>query len=240
MYTLRFRTALIFTTILCFASSASADRRKYVWTYGTGIMSPEESELEFYQTTKLSESNSWEYRIELEHGLSPRADLSVYQIFTQADGESFKWDAFQIRTRYRLAEPGKIAFDPVLYLEYNRRLDLKKQNKLEGKLLLARDFGKVNLAVNPVYEFFWAPGDPVHEAGIDLGFSYELSYKFALGLESTSRYEMLKNAEDETSSYVGPTMSFATGSIYYTVGYAWGITDDSDDARVRFILGAHL
>jgi hypothetical protein len=51
---------------------------------------------------------------------------------------------------------------------------------------------------------------------------------------------MLKKGNDETSSYFGPTFSFATGSVYYTVGYAWGLTDDSNDARVRFILGAHL
>ena len=232
--------AIALLIIVLAVPSSFADRRKYVWTYGTAIMSPDESELEFYQTTKIDNTNSWEYRIELEHGISPRADLAIYQIFSQADGSSLEWDAFQIRTRYRLAEPGKAAFDPVLYLEYNRKLDLKKQNKLEGKLLLAKDFDKVNLAINPVYEFFWAPGDPVHEVGLDVGLAYELSYKLTVALESTSRYEMLKDLEDETSSYFGPTFSFATGSVYYTVGYAWGLTDDSNDARARFILGADL
>lgn len=231
---------ILFLIIVLAAPSSFADRRKYVWTYGTAIMSPDESELEFYQTTRLDNTNSWEYRIELEHGISSRADFSVYQIFTQADGGSFKWDAFQLRTRYRLAAPGTVPFDPVLYLEYNRKLDLAKQNKLEGKLLLAKDFDKVNLAINPVYEFFWAPGDPIHEVGLDIGLSYEVSYKFTIALESTSRYEMLKDLEDESSSYFGPTISFATGSVYYTAGYAWGLTDDSNDARVRFILGAHL
>lgn len=236
-----FRTLAIALLIIVLAVPSSfADRRKYVWTYGTAIMSPDESELEFYQTTRIDNANSWEYRIELEHGISSRADMSVYQIFTQADGGSLKWDAFQVRTRYRLAEPGKVAFDPVLYLEYNRKVDLSKQNKLEGKLLLAEDFDKVNLAINPVYEFFWAPGDPIHEFGLDVGLSYELTYKFTIALESTSRYEILKDADNETSSYFGPTISFATGSVYYTAGYAWGLTDDSNDARVRFILGAHL
>ena len=135
---------------------------------------------------------------------------------------------------------GKVKFDPVLYLEYNRKVDLSKQNKLEGKLLLAEDFNKVNLAINPVYEFFWAPGDPIHEFGLDVGLAYELTYKFTIALESTSRYEILKDEDNETSSYFGPTISFATGSVYYTAGYAWGLTDDSNDARVRFILGAHL
>lgn len=232
--------SIILLIIILAVPSSFADRRKYVWTYGTGLMSPDESELEFYQTTRIDDANSWEYRVELEHGISSRIDFSVYQIFTQADGSSFKWDAFQLRTRYRLAEPGTVSFDPVIYLEYNRKLDLSKQNKLEAKLLLAKDFEKVNLAINPVYEFFWAPGDPVHEVGIDVGLSYELSYKFTLGIESTSRHEMLKDSSDESSSYFGPTISFASGSVYYTAGYAWGLTDDSNDARIRFILGAHL
>lgn len=236
-----FRTFAIALLIIVLAVPSSfADRRKYVWTYGTAIMSPNESELEFYQTTRIDNANSWEYRIELEHGISSRADMSVYQIFSQADGGSLKWDAFQLRTRYRLAEPGKVAFDPVLYLEYSRKVDLSKQNKFEGKLLLAKDFDKVNLAINPIYEFFWAPGDPIHEFGLDVGLSYELTYKLAIALETSSRYEILKGADNETSSYFGPTISFATGSVYYTAGYAWGLTDDSNDARVRFILGALL
>jgi hypothetical protein len=220
--------------------SVFADRRKYVWTYQYATIAPGEAELEFYQTAKLDQSDSWEYRIEVEHGLTPKWDLSIYQIFSQKQDEAFKWDAFQIRTRYRLAEPGEFVLDPILYLEYRRKLDLTQQNKLEGKLILARDFERVNLAINPVYEFFWAPGDPVHEIGLDVGLSYELSYRFSLGLESTSRHEYLENVPDESSSYLGPTFSFATDTMFYTVGYAWGLTDDSNDARVRFLLGVEL
>ncbi|HWR83829.1 MAG TPA: hypothetical protein VN285_11055 [Candidatus Deferrimicrobium sp.] len=227
-------------TILLLSSSVSADRRKYVWTYQFATMAPGTAELELYQTTKLSATDSWEYRIEIEHGLTPRWDLSIYQIFTQKENEAFKWDAFQIRTRYKLAEQGRFLMDPLLYVEYHRKIDLKKQNKLETKLILARDFAKANVAVNPVYEFFWAPGDPVHEIGVDVGLSYELSFKYVVGIESSSRYEFLKGIEDEKASYLGPTVSYAAGPIWYSVGYAWGLTDESDDARVRFLMGIEL
>lgn len=231
---------LIFVTALALlmaVPTVMADRRKYVWTYQYVTIAPEATELEFYQTTKLDKTDSWEYRIEIEHGLTPNWDLSVYQIFVQKEDSSFKWDAVQIRTRYRLAEPGTYFLDPLLYLEYNRKIDLKRQNKLEAKLILGRDFGRWNLSVNPVYEFFWAPGDPVHEAGLDIGLSHELSYKLSIGIESTSRIEFVKNAENEKSSYLGPTISFASGNVFYTLGAAWGLTDHSDDARVRLIMG---
>lgn len=229
---------LICSLVLAMAApSVIADRRKYVWTYGTQTMPEKTSELEFYQTTKLAETDSWEYRIEVEHGLTPRWDFSVYQIFTQGEDEGLKWSAFQFRTRYRLTQPGTVFGDPTLYLEYQRKTDLTAQNKAEAKLLLGHDFDRVNIAVNPVYEFFWAPGDPVHEIGLDVGLSYEFSYRFSAGVESTSRREFLKDADDEVGSYFGPTISFASGTVYYVVGYAWGLTDDSDDARVRFLMG---
>ncbi|MEW5795946.1 MAG: hypothetical protein AB1772_06250 [Candidatus Zixiibacteriota bacterium] len=220
--------------------SGHADRRKYAWTYQYATIAENESELEFYQTAKLDESDQWEYRIEIEHGLTPKWDLSIYQIFAQEEGGPFEWDAFQVRTRYRLAQQGELPLDPILYLEYRRKLDLAAQNKLEAKLILARDFDRVNMSFNPVYEFFWAPGDPVHEVGIDFGLSYEASYRFCFGIESTSRVEFEPDGENSESSYFGPTISFATEGAFYTIGYTRGITDNSNDARVRFLMGVEL
>lgn len=231
---------LLVLALLFLAPATHADRRKFVWTYQYGTIAPDAAEMEFYQTTKLDKTDSWEYRIEVEQGLTPRLDMAVYQIFAQKEGESMSWDAFQIRARYRLAEPGEFFMNPLLYLEYRRKTDLNKQNKLEAKIILGRDFDRLSLAINPVYEFFWAPGDPVHELGLDIGLSYELSYKLAIGLESTSRVEYVKHHDAKTGSYFGPTISFASGKMFYTVGYATGLTDDSNDARVRFIMGVEL
>ena len=232
-----FLAALI---ILIAASAANADRRKFVWTYQPILQQPDGVDLEFYQTTKLSTKDSWEYRLEIEHGLAPNWDMSIYQIFSQNENEALKWDAFQLRTRFRFSSTGSQKFAPVFYLEYKRKIDLKAQNKLETKLIFGRDFDKISIALNPVYEFFWAPGEPRHEYGLDIGLGYELSYKWSIGVESTSRYEIIKNAENETASYLGPTCSFASGPVWYSFGYAWGITDDSDDARARFLMGIGL
>ncbi len=234
------KLTLALLIVLIAAGTTQADRRKFVWTYQPILQVPDGADLEFYQTTKLSTTDSWEYRIEVEHGLSANWDMSVYQIFSQNEGESFKWDDFQLRTRFRLGSPGARGFNPVFYLEYKRKIDLKAQNKVEAKILIGYDVNKFSFAVNPVYEFFWAPGEPLHELGLDLGLAYELSYKVSLGIESTSRYELIKDGENETASYLGPTLSFASGPIWYSVGYAWGLNDNSDDARVRFLMGIGL
>lgn len=232
-------TVLVLTAV---ASATYADRRPFAFTYTNSMIAPEATELEFYQTTRLRSpnANSWEYRFELEHGISERFDLSVYQIFLQTETEKLAWDAFQIRGRYRLATAGKVVGDPVLYLEYQRKLDLKLQNKFEGKLLTTFHSGNLIVAANPVYEFFWAPGDPIHEFGLDAAVGLELSYRFTLGAELLLRREMLKDVEDESKAYFGPGFSLATGGVFYTFGYVWGLTDDSDDARVRLLIGVGL
>ena len=214
-----------------------ADRRNYVWTYQYQTMPAGATELEFYQTTRLREdSDSWEYRIEVEQGLTARWDFSVYEIFAQ--DSALRWDAVQFRTRYRLGEEGQYMLDPLLYLEYQRKTDSSSPNKLEGKLILAKTAGKTNLALNPVYEYFFAPGTE-HEVGLDAGIAYEFSPAVILGLESTTRIEFPED-ETEVGSYFGPTISFASGEWWYSIGGAVGITEESDDARLRFLMGVGL
>jgi len=229
---------IIIVFLLGYVTLAFADRRSYVWTYQYMTMPKGGTELEFYQTTKLAKLDNWEYRLEIEHGLSNRWDFSVYQIFSQVEGRSFKWDAVQFRTRYRLGEEGQWFLDPLLYLEYNRKLDLDKPNKLEGKLILAKTVGRFNLAINPVYEVFFAPGTG-HEAGLDIGLSWQFHPVFILGLESSSRWEFEKGTT-EAKSYLGPTVSLAPGRLWYTVGAAWGVTGTADNARIRFLMGVPL
>lgn len=227
--------ALLFSIL---TADSMADRRNYVWTYQYLTMPKNATELEFYQTTMLSEIEKWEFRFEVEHGLTDYWDLSVYQIFSQLEVNDFTWDAVQLRTRYRFGEEGRWFLDPLLYLEYNRKVDLKLPNKLEGKLVLAKTDSNFNLAINPLYELFFAPGTK-HELGIDAGFSWQFHPSFVAGMESTSRFEV-EDGETVTSSYLGPTVSFASGNWWYTAGVVFGLTDESDDARIRFLMGVEL
>jgi len=233
---LRFPAGLLF--LLFLTAAAHADRRFYVWTYQYQTMPAGNTELELYQTNKLREVDQTELRIELEHGLTTRWDASLYEIFVQNEGGSLKWDSWQLRTRYRFGETGQYFMDPLLYLEYNRKTESSAPNKLEAKIILAKSVERWNLAVNPVYEYFFAP-DSEHEIGLDVGTSWEFNPKFVAGLESTTRMEF-EDGESETASYFGPTVSYASGGFWATVGAAAGITDESDDARVRFITGIDL
>ncbi len=226
---------LMFLSVMTFA-----DRRSYVWTYQYMTMPEGETELELYQTTVMDEPfDEWAYELEIEHGLTKNWDFSVYQVFEQEEGGSLEWHEVKFRTRYKLARD-KYFMDPALYLEYKRSTESTDHNEVEAKLILSKTAGGIDFSVNPVYEYKFAPGTE-HEAGLDMGVSYEFHPSFSLGLESTTRVEpVFESADEEVKSYVGPTLSFASGNWWYNLGGAVGITDDSADGKVRFLMGIHF
>ncbi|HGY56350.1 MAG TPA: hypothetical protein ENK44_11635 [Caldithrix abyssi] len=234
-------TTKIITVIVLFfllVNHSFADRRYYIWTYQYNTISQAETELEFYQTTFLANKDIWEYRLEVEHGLTDRLDFSVYQIFRQIPGESFKWDAVQFRMRYRFGEAGQYFVDPLLYVEYRQRLDASKPKKAEFRLVLAKQLDALNISFNPLYEYFFSPGS-VQELGFDLGLSYEFHPSFMLGIEAVSRAVFYEN-EITTGTYLGPVVSVASGSWWYTFGAGFGMNKLSDTMRIRFIMGVDL
>ncbi len=237
---------LIALIIVIAVPSVQADRRKYAWAYQTHIIAPDATEFEFYQTGKQNsgKSDEWEYRFEIEQGISPKFDFSVYQFFTQTEGSPIKWDAFQFRGRYRFGLAGEVPFDPVFYIEYKRKLENKSsQNKIETKLLVGKDFNKLNISINPVHEYLWADGYASYqELGLDFGLSYAPTFKFSFGFESVSRqYFYSDNSLDNKfKSSIGPTISYATGHTYYTFGLLFGLNDKSDDTQFRLLMGVGL
>ncbi|HDP98186.1 MAG TPA: hypothetical protein ENN22_03255 [bacterium] len=233
---------IIIVIVLFFMSQPLfADRRSYVWTYEYLTMPKGMAEIEHYLTLKLpdvaeKDIHSWEQRLEVEFGITDRWDISIYQIFEQKNGGSFKYSAFQLRTRYRLFEAGALLFDPLLYFEYKRYADLKAPNKLEGKIILARDIGALNMAFNFIEGFEFGGRESEFESEYTFGASYEFAPAFKLGMELFGNFK----SGDEANHYMGPTISFASGKLWYTVGAGLGITDKSNDFRIRALLGIHL
>ncbi|UCD37620.1 MAG: hypothetical protein JSW54_12460, partial [Fidelibacterota bacterium] len=145
--------------IMCLVPLAHvlADQRSYVWTYEYKTVARGEAELETYFTLSAPEIDAMEgltnveHRLELEVGMTDRFDFAIYQIFSQDFGSSLVYDGFQLRARYRFGERGKYFVDPLLYLEYKSNADFSER-EVEGKLILAKDFGRWNLAFNPILE----------------------------------------------------------------------------------------
>lgn len=219
------------------ASVSIADRRSYVWTYEYQTMPKGTAEVEYYLTHKISDwhrydNNTWEHNVEFEYGLTDHWDVAIYQTFKQSNTnteDEFDYTGSKIRTRYRIGEKGQLPVDVLLYAEYILGDGPSNADKFEGKLILAKDFGKWNLAYNQIYEKEVKNGDGFEHA-YATGLSYEFSPTWKAGLESSGNYT-------DDKYYLGPTVSWASEKYWVNVGALRGLNDRSDDLRFRMIIG---
>jgi len=225
---------VLFTLLsLMFVTSLHADGRRYVWTYEYLTMHRGEAELETYTDfshvdTDSGRLNSTTLQYEYEIGMNDRYDVGIYQVFKQSPDSPIHYDGFKVRMRYRFGEKGKWFMDPLLYLEFknNGALD---HPKLESKLILARDFGKLNLALNPVLEFEFEDDETEMEFEYAAGLSYNIHPLLTLGVET-------KGSAD--SFYWGPTISHGKPDLWFGVGLLTpGMGDDVADRKIRCIIG---
>jgi hypothetical protein len=229
---------VVVVLMMILGSVSMADRRSYVWTYEYLTMPKGAAEVEYYLTHKVKnwndydEKNSWDHAIEVEYGLTDHWDVAVYQTWNQTNTEEEDTGGYtgsKIRTRYRIAEKGELPVDIVLYMEYILGDGHKNQDKIEPKLILAKDFGKWNLAYNQIYEKEVKNGDGFENA-YATGLSYEFSPTWKLGMESTGNYT-------DDKYYLGPTVSWASEKVWANLGVLGGLNDESDDVRFRLIIG---
>jgi hypothetical protein len=214
-----------------------ADRRGYVWTYEYQTMPKGRLELEYYLTEEQPnidkrKPNTWKHWIEAEYGITDHWDIAMYQMFRQSNkttGDKFEYDGFKVRTRYRILEKDKLPIDTLLYLEYIRNDNLDEPNKLEGKLILAKDIGDFNIAYNQIVEQELASdGETAYEYAT--GVSYKILPSIRVGVES-------KGSFSEREYFVGPTIAWWPGKFFLATGMAWGLNARSDDLQVRMITG---
>jgi hypothetical protein len=198
-----------------------------------------EVELEHYLSFSTPSSNSFngvtttEHNIEIEVGMTDRFDFSIYQVFKQLPESQFQYTGYKLRFRYRLGEKGDYLIDPLLYFEYKGKPDFSEHG-YEGKLILAKDFGKINIAVNPVFEYEYKNSEWESKLKYNAGISYRLDGLLKVGLEARG---------GENGHYIGPVISHGTGKAYVALGSAIAMTDiknDKPEMMIRMILGINL
>ncbi len=228
-------------TLLILFCPAHADRRSYVWTYEYLTVERGHAEVESYTTfsspniNHLEGTTTTEHQVELEIGMTDRFDFAIYQIFSQAPESPMQYNGYKLRSRYRLGEKGQYLLDPLLYFEYKGKSDFS-EHELEGKLILAKDMGKFNVALNPIFEFAreaeekeWE-FEPAYAAGI----RYHVRRLLNIGLEA-------KGSGD--GHYLGPVIAHGRHNLWMALGSAFKISDIEDgksEFQIRLLLGIGL
>jgi hypothetical protein len=251
------RASLLFVLALLLAAPrlAHADRRAYGTTYEAVTANEGELDVELWTTyAHLGEvdggpaSRGVRQMIELEYGLTSRWDVALYNmvdlIVDPGDTDS-GYAGFKVESRFRPSFRGEWFVDPVFYVELQQLFRGDADQKLELKLILAKDFGPINTALNIAVEGERLGGshDLVPELEYAFGVSYEVAPALKVGAEIFGKSEKPPGESVETRVWAGPAVSVATGShgalsgLWVTLAGGAGLTADSDQVYGRLVVG---
>ncbi len=224
-------------TLFILHSVCLADRRAYVWTYEYMTLPRGGAELESYTTLSTPDADTFkgitstEQQLELEVGMTDRFDFAIYQVFGQKPGSDLRYEGFKFRARYRFGEKNMYALDPLVYVEYKGKPDFSEHG-MELKLVLAKDVGNLNFALNPIVEI--EEEDDKWET--ELEYAAGLSYGLADGLLRLG----VEAKGSEHGHYLGPVVSHGREHAWVALGSAVKISDidaGNPELQIRMIVG---
>jgi hypothetical protein len=237
---LRFPLLAVTVAVLGAAAPARADRKFYLFTYQYATLPKGSAEIETWITREDDDSVpkqiDGQLQIEGEFGITDRFDISLYTILAKEGSESLDWDASKIEMKYRLGEPGKWPVDVELYAEYEQPFQVHGWGEPEFKLILAHDFGPVNLAGNFIV---FKPVDDATGQHLSwqkewsLGASCELSPRVNLGVEGHGSFT-------RSSAKLGPVVSYQGEKAWVAIGPYFGLTSRDGDVGARAIMGFYF
>ena len=223
--------------------TAEANQRKFVFSYEATTSPKGAVEFENWITFKHGngEENSFEFRHELEFGLTDRLQLGVYLAdwsYSEMNGSVYSDSGVELI--YNLTNPTTDFLGSALYLEATAG---DKLATLEGKLLLQKNVGPWVFAYNLVLEGKWE-GDHLDEREGEfaqtLGVSYEVTPHFSVGLEAFHEIALPDWSDAKDSIvFAGPNASLRAGRFYATAAALLQVTDVNGEPAVesRVILG---
>ncbi len=231
---------LLLVFLLMISSNfANADQRSYVWTYEYMIMDPGKAEFENYTTLSASDAGKFEgntaaeLNFELEVGMNRFFDFAIYQNFMQAPGGNLQYSGFKLRSRFKIGKKDQFFMDPLIYVEYKGKPDFHK-HEIETKLILAKDFGKFNVSLNPYIELEFEDEESEFAPKYAAGINYRLTNLFAVSMEFKG---------DEHSHYLGPTIMHGGHDLWFALGGLFRhseIDPGTPEFMTRLIVGVGL
>jgi hypothetical protein len=218
----------IFPAFLCLllgAASAFAHREDYIdetlvfVTLDRGEVEPEY----WFDVGRADSDRFMRHHLALEYGITDH--WMIDGRVTELDAHGFHLDSSRLETRYRFFDEGTLPVDIAVSLEVNSQRNEQGHQSfgIEPRLILSKDFGKLNLTANLAEEI---PVSPKHSSfEIRGGWRYDASHLFRLGAEL--RYDTAERAVS-----VIPQISFAfPHDVTLKTGYSY----DFSATHERFV-----
>ena len=239
------KPSLIFTlALLALAASprtGSASERLFAYTYQTLTAPVGEIELENSVTWKSRPGiiRTFEFRHELEFGLTDKTQLGLYLANWQYDARSrgSKYTSSTIELIHNLSNPVTDILGSAIYGEIGMG---DRSANLEGKLLLEKRIGRWTFAWNGALEAVWDGkefGDLLMASGElsqSAGLSYEITKSFSLGAEVLHELPLGKwHGPANAEVYVGPNVTIHKGRFFATLSTLFQTTDKRTEQSVQ-------
>lgn len=236
----------LFLALLAFPSLQAADRR-FAYLYETTTAPKGTVEFETWATwKKTGDSDSFDIRHEVEFGLTDRIQLGLYLAdWTHRDAglgsKSNEYTGSAIEIIGNLTDPVTDFLGSALYGEVKAGPDLLK---LEGKLLLQKNFGPFIALWNGTIEAEWEGEDleeQVGELAQSFGISYQIAPWLSVGAELKHEIELPEwsSSGQDSTVYAGPNISARYKDFFAIVAPLAQLTnvEGEPDLQTRMIVG---
>jgi hypothetical protein len=184
----------------------------------------------------------WYSGEELTYGLTDRIEAAAYITLAQPSGHGLWWAGDKVRLRGRLFDEDVLPVNLGWYieLEWHKTPQFDDADlELELKPIIEKDFGRLSLVLNPVFEkpLYGRGHDQSFEFGYRNGAYYRWLRYFSPGVEFYGGIGLLDNSDplSEQQHYIFPVVwgEFPHG-FEYNVGPGFGLTSGSDHVIIKF------
>jgi len=237
---------LLFSTgLISAAPRLEAHERTYAFNEEYRTLPKGSFELESHTRFKMpdarvTDANTWEFQEEFEYGVTDRWTIAHYQIWQvqnrdASNDDNGTYKGFKFETKYRIGEKGQYWLDPLLYLEWQTAVrDHDNPNSIEGKVVLSKDFGLLNINYNQIIESKLGSGGRTEHA-YTVGTNYEIFEGVRPGVELKGTYWTPSSNRNELA--VGPSLAWSNRYFWISGGVLFGANRAADDIQSRVIVG---
>jgi hypothetical protein len=185
---------------------------------------------------------TWFNATELTYGLTDRIEAAAYLNLAMPRGEGLWYSGSKYRLRGRLFDEDTLPVNLGWYieLEWHKTPEFDDENlELELKPIVEKDFGRLSLIVNPVFEKVLS--GPGRTKGWEFGYRNGAYYRWlrylSPGVEFYGAVGLIDDNDPlaEQQHYIFPVVwGELPNGIEYNIGPGFGLTPNSDHVVMKF------
>ncbi|MFN8391491.1 MAG: DUF6662 family protein [Bdellovibrionota bacterium] len=217
------------------AGTAHADERMFTYSYEADVLPKDQLEFEHWTTLRADKDNgdftAWDFREELEYGLTDRLTTAAYLNFTseyvspkdesEEEENKVEFEGISSEWKYQILNPN---LDPIGIVAYLEGTYSGEEAELEEKLIISKPVDDFVFAFNTVLEQEWEfeHGETNKEQKLELTFgaSYKITPEWAVGLEARNDRvfagDIHFSDQENSSWFLGPNIHYGAPKWWAT------------------------